>query len=675
MRQGQDFRRQPRNGRRPGRGWGGPSAVTDGAVDTGRRWTVGGRCGRGSGRWWWWNSAVSAAWQWTPCGTLPPTVVSAKAVAYAPLTEELAAAYADGRVILHSVDPATADRVLSQTAPAPTAIAFSPDGKVLAEARTAAVSLRRLQDGQVLAMGSAVAGACGTPTQLSFSPDGSRLLGWSGTGICVWGTDTGALVAAVTEAFTTASLTNSGVVVGRRLSTGRLAVEALSLPALTRTAIPLELAAAPASTEPETLVISPTGDRFVALVQRDTGRSLTLWGGGGELLLTRPLTEDRPVVFSPDGRHLLLSDVIVNARTGAVEGNLPRTVSYQPVMLNTDGTRLAAWAAIRENQVPAVYDAVSGGEIRVFGTLPGPGASMSTERLLDMSMSANGQLLATSDVRNLMVFRIGASFPKIRGHFVRRQVRAAVPDHPRSGRRDAALFGGWVEPSSRTSTGEVLDTLPPPPEVPFDNCTWTLGSLSPRSTWLVIAPYGRFLNIRNTQVLSAPGTSVPSARCNGRAAFNADETLMATTGPELYRIGDWTRLWPATISAPSVQNKSPFGDVQFLPGGRELLVSSCGTTEVFGGDLFNCSYALHAADSGQKLRELPVLTAHKAAVSPEGHWIVSGATLQHLPTGTLRNLELDAVPARLSIFAPNGDIIADMPDNTLVRYCRSNRAD
>mgnify|MGYP001792295355 FL=1 len=30
-----------------------------------------------------------------------PTVVSATAIAYAPLTEELAAAYADGRVLLH----------------------------------------------------------------------------------------------------------------------------------------------------------------------------------------------------------------------------------------------------------------------------------------------------------------------------------------------------------------------------------------------------------------------------------------------------------------------------------------------------------------------------------------------------------------------------------------------
>ena len=184
--------------------------------------------------------------------------------------------------------------------------------------------MRRLQDGQVLAMTDATASACGTPTQLRFSPDGGRLLGWSAGKICVWRTDSAALVAMASEAFTAAALTNTGVVVGRRLSTGRLAVEALSLPGLTRTSIPLELPAAPALTDPGTLVISPTGDSFVAAVQTDKGRSRTLWDGAGTMLVTRPFFEERAVVFSPDGRHVLLGgalDAIVNARTGRSSAN------------------------------------------------------------------------------------------------------------------------------------------------------------------------------------------------------------------------------------------------------------------------------------------------------------------------------------------------------------------
>ena len=149
---------------------------------------------------------------------------------------------------------------------------------------------------------------------------------------------------------------------------------------------------------------------------------------------------------------------------------------------------------------------------------------------------------------------------------------------------------------------------------------------------------------------------------------------MATTGPELYRTADWTPIWPATVETSRSQNNSPLGDVQFLPGEhRELLISFCGTQafSVDPHDLLRCVYAVYSAESGQVLRQLPDLTAYKAAVSPEGHWVVSGATLEHLPTGTLRTLTLDGQSPSLSIFTPNGDIIANMPDNTLVRYCRS----
>ncbi len=629
------------------------------------------------------DPAVSGAWQWKPCGTLPATYGAAKAIAYAPLTEEVAAAYADGRVILHSVDPATADRVLSGAGPAATEIAFSPDGKLLAEARGGAVSLRRVEDGQVLAMIDATANDCDTPEQLRFSPDGSRLLGRSAGAICVWRTDSAALVATATEAFGAAALTNSNAVVGR-LSTGQLVVEALSLPDLTRTAIPLDLGAAPVVTIVGGLAISPAGDSFVAVVQTATDASLmfALWNGAGTMLATRPFTPDQPLVFSPDGRHVLLSGAVLNTGTGAIERVLEHVVPYNrgsqlPMTLNAGGTRLATVEYAGVDEVPVVYDVVSGHELRVAATLLGSAAHMPTDPLNDMSVSANGQFLATGGGgRDLMVFRIASSFARSAAILARSASGNTRIDLSADGETLLCSGQGWE--LSRTFTGEVLESSALYRDPAADGCSSTLGSLSPRGTWLVIAPSlilppgGPVLNIRRTERLSTPGAEVPSARCNGRAGFNADETLMATTGPELYRTSDWRRIWPATIT-PAGQNTSPFGDVQFLPGRREVLISSCSTSGPLGGGLANCSYALYSTDTGRTIRQLPALTAQKAAVSAEGDWIVSGPTLQHLPTGILRTLELDGKPARLSIFTPNGDIIANMPDNTLVRYCRSDR--
>ena len=417
----------------------------------------------------------------------------------------------------------------------------------------------------------------------------------------------------------------------------------------------------------------------MTLVQTDTGLSLALWGSDGAMLMTRPLALGGTIVFSPDGSRVLLSNVVVDARTGAIERDVASTLfstlwgQSTALTLNGDGTRVATVDAIGgESEVPAVYDLASGAELRLFGTLPRTTADRTIPPLLDMSMSANGQFLATSDTQNQTVFRIDPTFEKSVA------IHSAVECSQSfrislSGDGEMLLCSGDGWTLSRTFTGEDIDGVPPPPEDRRDNCNWSVGSLSPQGTWLVVGAFGPSLNIRQTPLSSAPWTAVPSARCNGRAAFNADESLMATTGPELYRTADWTRIWPATVETHPSQNNSPLGDVQFLPGGRELLISSCGTPEfpVAARDLFRCTYALYSAQTGQALRQLPDLTAYKAAVSPEGHWVISGATLQHLPTGTLRTLDLDGQSPSLSIFTPNGDIIANMPDNTLVRYCRS----
>jgi hypothetical protein len=69
------------------------------------------------------------------------------------------------------------------------------------------------------------------------------------------------------------------------------------------------------------------------------------------------------------------------------------------------------------------------------------------------------------------------------------------------------------------------------------------------------------------------------------------------------------------------------------------------------------------------LRPLPELQSIRAKFSPEGNWVVSGATLLHLPDGEQRILDAQSV---LATFAPNGDVIALLADGSLARYCRMN---
>jgi hypothetical protein len=138
---------------------------------------------------------------------------------------------------------------------------------------------------------------------------------------------------------------------------------------------------------------------------------------------------------------------------------------------------------------------------------------------------------------------------------------------------------------------------------------------------------------------------------------------LATSGPELYRTSDWSRVWPQdVIPRPSdTLGSSFFDDVRFTPDDKSLLLTSCTRYDE------QCTHALYDLN-GTLIRKLPELTGVRAVFSREGHWIVSGNALLHVPTNELRSFEQKA---RLSTFAPNGDIVSVLSDNTLARYCRA----
>jgi hypothetical protein len=157
---------------------------------------------------------------------------------------------------------------------------------------------------------------------------------------------------------------------------------------------------------------------------------------------------------------------------------------------------------------------------------------------------------------------------------------------------------------------------------------------------------------------------LPSRHCNSAAAFSKDESLVATSGPELYRTDGWQRIWPRDLPAKTETtfgNSSPFDSVRFAPGEKEFLVSRCENEKPY------CAHSLYSVDTGASRGELP-LRARRPSFSPGGRWVVAGDTLLDLPAG--RASTMVAPGASESIFAPNGDIIAGGVDGSLTRYCR-----
>jgi hypothetical protein len=162
---------------------------------------------------------------------------------------------------------------------------------------------------------------------------------------------------------------------------------------------------------------------------------------------------------------------------------------------------------------------------------------------------------------------------------------------------------------------------------------------------------------------------LPIAHCESRASFNRDDSLVAMSGPEVYRTSDWSLVWPTQITAEAPQasvNGIPdfFRDAQFAPGDQALLVSRCYVWVGASG----CVHELRAVSDGALIRKLPEITGTRARFSGEGNWIVSGNTALHVPTS--ETVVFDPA-ATLSTFAPNGDIIAVLKDSTLARYCRT----
>ncbi len=190
------------------------------------------------------------------------------AIAFSPAGDTLATGHRDGRVLLWELNTGALLQALDRRVSAPslgeiTALAFSPDGALLAAAKPGqgAVDLWRVPTGEFVQALEAGQGVVG----IAFSPDGRVLAGSIGRGqrprVLVWDTDTWATQATLEDAGPTVAFTqDSSTVV---------------------THVGASLAASAPSTDPESAIVlwdmqngrrTIPVDGFVVSVAYDAGR-------------------------------------------------------------------------------------------------------------------------------------------------------------------------------------------------------------------------------------------------------------------------------------------------------------------------------------------------------------------------------------------------------------------
>jgi hypothetical protein len=625
------------------------------------------------------DPAVSGQWSWQKCGSIAPTPLANQAQ-FLP-SGELVVSYVDGSILVHSPGTWRPARQLAAANGNPATFGVSQDGTLLAtgqivgaDASTGApppqVLLLSTADGSnVLDLVQPPECAMGA---LQFSAEGDYVFETGGSSTCIWRTFDGSLVAEMPGALSSAAIRMSQLVtVDNGASNQQTTQQAL----LTYT-VPRAACAAPCPPPvqgpsvllyvptgwmvfPSMLRVSPRGDSVAGEVGSiSTGSAgSALWSSDGSLAYSSFSQAGQNTVYSPAGERVLLTDRVVNVASSSVESVLTEQAVYDYYSAIDSSGRLAALSA--PSDPVALFDVPSGEPLGVVGAIPiqTPPAQWPPG---DMAASADGTHLLVGTT----MWRIDPDFGQ--SNIVSIHLGRIILDDAFSpDGTEYAVSGDLFPGIESTDAGALVETPnPPPPAIPVssgsDPCFATGVRLSPRNDWFLVGAYDSSVNVLNisdnTQV-----ARLPTAACNGRAVFNADESLVVTTDPALYRVSDWSAVW----SSAGVNNGGSVGglwnDVQFRPNANEILVSHCGTV--------SCLHSLYSLTDGSVLRSLPELTGNRAKLSPEGNWVVSGTTLLHLPDGQQRVLDPAAV---LASFVPNGDVIALLADNTLARYCRTS---
>jgi hypothetical protein len=224
----------------------------------------------------------------------------------------------------------------------------------------------------------------------------------------------------------------------------------------------------------------------------------------------------------------------------------------------------------------------------------------------------------------------------------------AVPERPRVELSPDGLFiaiSGDAWYGKRALPEEPVLIGPRSSNIHLPSCIYGQAIFSPDGRWLAGTYQGSILiyAVSDLEARNEEPAYELEAACVS-IGFSPDGKVLATSTGARYETDTFTPLSSGLIGPP-VQS---FLDSMEVAVDGDVLYSSCST----GGG---------PACSGE---------APFPKFSPDGHWVVAGATVRNRATN--ERVVLDPT-ARVGIFAPNGDVIAAGADESITRYCRSER--
>jgi WD40 repeat protein len=313
---------------------------------------------------------------------------------------KLASAAADGGVTVLDLESGRALATLGDGLGAAAALAFSPDGQVLAGAKDNAVSLWDVADGTEKTVLQVAPG--GSVTRLAFSPGGDRLAAIvDGAMIVVWELQTesvGAVLSRQSEAVTEIAFSADGGSLASIGGGAQITLWELGARPSYR------IFASPTGAAMTGLAFSPVG---TALAGADEDASITLWdadsGERMELAAHRDLI--KRLTFSPNGAklasegmdaRLLVWDVVSGQDLEALPARFGAQVTG--LAFSPDGATLAS---IGDNNEILLWCLSSGALTQVLAGHSDP--------VSDLAFSSSGQTLASVGTNGqVIVWRLPA---------------------------------------------------------------------------------------------------------------------------------------------------------------------------------------------------------------------------------------------------------------------------
>jgi hypothetical protein len=259
-----------------------------------------------------------------------------------------------------------------------------------------------------------------------------------------------------------------------------------------------------------------------------------------------------------------------------------------------------------------------------------------------LSMSGDGQLLVTN-AGLATAWRVAEPFAASERLWVTGGESAFNTDVSRDGRWVATSGDSRSVLDARSGTALVLS---PTEEVISPNplCLGTEFRFSPDGRYVAGKRYGTQIDVFDLTTLRRV-VQIETGGCGQGLAFGAEHI----TSPEgSFRTSDWTPTAELTPTPSTTGLVSPCV-IHLEPS------SAIPTT---------CCQAACRTEVG----DITISGGRHASLSSEGHWLVAGGTLAHLPSGETRVLDEQANEA---LFAPNGDVIVGEHSGDLVRFCRS----